>query len=114
MLPELYEYYHQQPEPIRSCLLGMREIILHHDEEISEAWKYRMPMFVFRKKMFCYLWTKKKEGTPYLGIVEGKAVSDPDLIQEKRARMKILLIDPTRDIPVRKIKKILSAAMKVY
>ena len=114
MLPEIYEYYQQQPEPARSCLLGMRDIILLHNKDIAEAWKYRMPMFTLRGKMFCYLWTKKKEGTPYLGIVEGKAVSDPDLIQEKRARMKILLIDPSRDIPVRKIKKILTQAVNYY
>jgi len=113
MMREINEYYHRQPEPLRSCLLGMREIILQHDNDIVEAWKYRMPFFIFKGKMFCYLWTKRKQHLPYLGIVEGKLVSDPDLIQEKRARMKILLIDPTKDIPIRKIKRILTAVMNI-
>jgi hypothetical protein len=114
MKPEIIAYYHHQPEPLRSCLQGMREIIIQHDKEIVEVWKYRMPMFTFRGKMFCYLWTKRKEQLPYLGIVEGKLINDPDLIQEKRARMKILIIDPSRNIPVRKVKRILTAALKVY
>ncbi|MEJ1238523.1 DUF1801 domain-containing protein [Chryseolinea sp. T2] len=113
MMREISEYYHKQPEPIRSCLLGMRDIILKHDSEIVEAWKYRMPMFMYKGKMFCYLWIRRNEPVPYLGIVNGKLVNDPDLIQEKRARMKILLIDPGRDIPVRKIRRILTAAMGI-
>ena len=110
---EISEYYHKQQEPIRSCLLSMRDIILKHDSEIAEAWKYRMPMFMYKGKMFCYLWIRKNEPVPYLGIVNGKLVNDPDLIQEKRARMKILLINPGRDIPVRKIRRILNAAMGI-
>jgi hypothetical protein len=110
---EISEYYDKQPEPVKSCLLGVRHIILQHDPEIIEAWKYRMPFFTYRGKMFCYLWIRRNEPIPYLGIVEGKLVNDPDLIQEKRARMKILLIDPKRDIPVRKIKRILTAAMQI-
>lgn len=113
MMREISEYYYRQPQPVQSCLLGMRDIILQHDAQIAEAWKYRMPFFTYRGKMFCYLWTRKKEGTPYLGIVNGSQVSDPDLLQEHRARMKILLLDPVCDIPVRKIKRILTAAMNV-
>lgn len=110
---EISDYYHRQPEPVKSCLLGMRDIILQHDVQIGEAWKYRMPFFTYRGKMFCYLWTRKREGTPYLGIVNGSLVNDPDLLQEDRARMKVLLLNPERDIPVRKIKRILTAAMNI-
>ena len=92
----------------------MREIILQHNAELVEAWKYRMPFFTYRGKMFCYLWIRRNEPVPYLGIVEGKLLNDPDLIQEKRARMKILLLDPSRDIPVRRVKRILTAALKIY
>jgi len=52
--------------------------------------------------MFCYLWVHKKYGKPYLGIVEGKKIKHPDLLTEKRARMKILLIDPEKDLPAKR------------
>lgn len=64
--------------------------------------------------MFCYLWTHKKYKQPYIGIVEGQRMSHPDLIQEKRARMKILLVDATKDIPVKKIQTILQEAIRLY
>ncbi len=38
----------------------------------------------------------------------------PELIQEERARMKILLIDATKDIPVKKIDTILKEMLKLY
>jgi len=51
---------------------------------------------------------------PYIGIVEGARVHHPDLLQEKRARMKILLIDPAKDIPIRKVKAILQETTALY
>jgi hypothetical protein len=40
--------------------------------------------------MFCYLWVHKKYQRPDIGIVEGNRINHPDLLVEKRARMKIL------------------------
>jgi len=73
-----------------------------------------MPFFCYRGKMCCYLWQHKKYCQPYIGIVEGARVTHPDLLQEKRARMKILLIDPERDIPVKKVKAILREMIALY
>jgi hypothetical protein len=64
--------------------------------------------------MFCYLWTHKKFLQPYIGIVEGKKIIHPDLITEKRARMKILLIDPDQDLPVKKMSRILTEVLAMY
>lgn len=64
--------------------------------------------------MFCYLWTHKKYNQPYIGIVEGKLINHPDLIIEKRARMKILLIDPTHDIPIKLLDKIFKKIIAHY
>jgi hypothetical protein len=61
--------------------------------------------------MFCYLWVHKKNGLPYLGIVNGNKIDHPDLIIENRSRMKILLIDPTRDLPIETINSILKIAL---
>ena len=64
--------------------------------------------------MFCYLWLHKKFNQPYIGIVEGKRLDFPELIIEKRSRMKIMLLDPGKDLPVKKIKIILLQAIRLY
>ena len=106
-------YYLQKEEPVKSCLLFLRQHILGFDKDITEAWKYRMPFFCYKGKMFCYLWTKKN-GLPYIGIVEGKRIDHPDLILEERARMKILLIDPNIDLPIHTINTVLKTALSFY
>jgi hypothetical protein len=107
-------YFLQQTEPNRSCLLALRDIILAQDKAITPAWKYGMPMFCYRDKMFCYVWIHKKFKQPYIGIVEGGQIDHPSLLQEKRARMKIMLIDPNIDIPIKAINSILKMAIKFY
>lgn len=114
MLHPQQEFYQQQPEPLKGCLLAMHTIILSLDKNIHPAWKYGMPFFCHKEKMFCYLWIHKQHGLPYLGIVEGKKIEHPDLLLEKRSRMKILLIDPAKDLPVKTIKQILKQALKFY
>jgi hypothetical protein len=108
------DYFLKKEEPIRSCLLALRKIIESHDDDISTALKYGMPFFSYKGKMFCYLWIHKKNHLPYIGIVEGKRVHHPDLIMEGRARMKIMLFDQNKDLPVRKIKAILKQAIDLY
>lgn len=107
-------WFLQKDEPIKSCLQFLREYILKQNAGSTEAWKYGMPFFCYKGKMFCYLWVHKKYGQPYLGIVEGKKIEHPDLIIEKRARMKILLLNPDRDIPIRKINAILKEVLALY
>jgi hypothetical protein len=114
MLRPIDNYFNQQEEPVKSCLQLLRELIPKQDTHITEAWKYGMPFYCYRGKMFCYLWVHKKYGQPYLGIVEGKSIYHRHLIQEKRARMKILLIDPTKNIPVKKISAILKEVIHLY
>ena len=113
-MTELDNFYLQQSEPIKSCFLALREIILSHDKEIVNAWKYGVPFFCFRGKMFCYLWIHKKYKQPYLGVVEGKRFNHPALISEKRLRMKIMLFDPGKDLPIELINTILQQAINFY
>ena len=114
MLRPIDNWYLQKDEPLKTCLLFLRAHILKQDSNITEAWKYGMPFFCYRGKMFCYLWVHKKFHRPYIGIVEGAKMNHPDLIQEKRARMKILLLDATKDIPLRKINLVLKQAITLY
>jgi hypothetical protein len=113
-LREIDNYFLQKEEPVKSCLLFLREYILNYDPNITEAWKYGMPFYCYRGKMFCYLWVHKKNGLPYIGIVEGKKIDHPSLIIEGRARMKIMLLDPSNDLPMETIKSILDIAISFY
>jgi hypothetical protein len=114
MSAEPDNFYLQKEEPVRSCLLALREIILKQDPGISVAWKYGMPFFCYKGKMFCYLWVHKKNHHPYMGIVEGKRLDHPDLIMEKRSRMKIMLFNAEEDLPVETINTILNQAIDLY
>ena len=70
----------------------------------------RYAFFYLGKKRLCYLWVGKKTGRPYLGIVDGSKVEHPLLVAEKRKRMKILYVDPLKDIPLPVILHILRQA----
>ena len=114
MLRDLDKYYLNKEEPTKSCLQALRDYILNFDSSITEAWKYRMPFFCVNRKMFCYLWTDKKTGLPYIGFVEGRNINHPLLEQGSRKRMKILRIDPTADLPIETINKVLKEALLLY
>lgn len=108
------DFYKSQSEPNQSCLLVLRDIILDFDEHLHQTMKYGMPCFVYKKKQFCYLWTDKKTGYPYLLMVEGRNIDHPLLVQGDRKRMKIMLIDPSADIPIHAIHEIFTLALKFY
>jgi hypothetical protein len=114
LLNPLDTYYLKQEEPVKSCLQFLRAHILKSDPGMTEALKYGMPFFCYNGKMICYLWVHKKLLLPYIGVVDGKLIEHPDLMIEKRARMKILLIDPLKNIPVKKIDGILKEILKLH
>jgi hypothetical protein len=114
MLKAADNYFLRQPEPGRACLLAMPQLILSYNSAITEAWKYGMPFYCYRGKMCCYLWKQKKTGQPYIGFVEGNQLSHPLLLQEKRARMKIMLLDPLSDLPVQIIHSLIEKALALH
>ena len=107
-------FYSAQNEPAKSCLLALRKIILDQDPQVNETVKYRMPCFCYGKITFCYLWTDKKTGELYVLFVEGKHLHHAELETGDRARMKILRVDPSKDIPMHRIQVILNDALNVY
>ena len=108
---EMDNWYLKQKEPLKSCLLALRSIILQQGSEITAVWRYGMPFFYYKGRRFCYLWVHKKWKQPYIGIVDGNKIEHPELLTEKRSRMKILLIDMEKDFPVRRIDAILKEAI---
>ena len=114
MIREIDGYFLQKEEPVKGCLFFLRDYILSYDKGIAEVWHYRMPFYFYNGKRFCYLWVHKKNQLPYVGIVDGKLIDHPNLIQEERTRMKILLIDPQKDIPIKTLRSVLDAALKLH
>src|SRR5215213_5109596 len=114
MYDPLLDFYLKKDEPIKSYLLALHDLVLRQDKDISSQLKYGMPFFSYRGRMFCYLWIQQKTNMPYLGIVEGNRIDHPDLMKEKRSRMKIMILNPSKDIPVKKITSILKKALDLY
>ncbi|MGG9964248.1 DUF1801 domain-containing protein [Ferruginibacter sp. SUN106] len=114
MLSNIDNFYFKKEEPLQSCLLALKEIILSQNKDITSAWKYGMPFFCYKGKMFCYLWVHKKTLQPYMGIVEGKHFNHPKLVIEKRSRMKIMLFDADKELPVKTIQLIIQQAIDLY
>lgn len=106
-------YFLSLPQPAQSALLALRGIILDHHPSITPEWKYGMPFFYYNGKMLCYLWTNKKTGQPYIGFADGNKMDYPELIQEKRSRMKIFMVDAEKDLPVKKITLLLKMAIAI-
>lgn len=114
MLRPIDDFFLQKEEPLRSCLQFLRELILQQDKGMTEAWKYKLPFYCYNEKMFCYLWIHKKYQQPYIGFMDGTKMTHPDLLIENRSRIKILLIDPNKDIPIKKINAIIKMALRFH
>jgi hypothetical protein len=113
LLRPIDNYFLQKDEPVKSCLQFLRDFILNYDNNITEDWKYGMPFYCYKGKMFCYLWVHKKTHNPYIGIVEGRKIDHPLLVIEKRARMKIMQLDAGQDVPVDIINEIMGMAINL-
>lgn len=113
-MSEVSNFYAKQGEPNQSCFLALRDIIKAFDERIAETVKYKMPCFCVGKKAMCYLWKDKKTNHPYILFVEGKSLNHPSLEQGDRARMKVLKVNPEKDLPVEEINTVLSQAFNLF
>lgn len=111
---EIDHFYLDKDEPLKSCLLTLKDIILDYNLEFEPVWKYRLPCFMYQNKIFCYLWVDRKSQHPYIAIGKGVKIDHPDLIQGNRTFVKLLMINPEEDIPIEKIHKIFDMAMKLY
>jgi hypothetical protein len=108
---DIDNFYLFKDEPVKSCLHFLRMHILNYNENITEAWKCRMPFFCYKGKMFCYLWIHKKTQQPFIGFVDGKLIQHPSLMFEDRARIKIMLLNAEQDLPVETIDDVLKLAV---
>ena len=113
-MTNLENFYLNQQEPNKGTYLTLRDIILNLDSNITHSLKYGMPFFSYKKKMFCYFWKDKKTNEPYIGLVEGNRIKHISLEKGNRSRMKILRINPAKDIPIKTVTIILNEALYFY
>ncbi|MFT5581390.1 MAG: hypothetical protein ACI9G9_000640 [Psychromonas sp.] len=84
MHPDVSQFYLKSDEPLKSTFLALRDIIASFDDLINQEYKYRLPFFYRKGKMFCYLWKAKKYGFPYIDFLDGIQINHDKLIQGKR------------------------------
>lgn len=114
MLNDLDAFYDNKEEPTKSCLLALRNYILKYDQNLSESWTHKMPMFRYKGKLFCYLWVDKKTDKPYIGVYRGLEVDHPKLDLGNRNKMKTMTIEPDQDLPLKTIDEIFEKAIRLY
>jgi hypothetical protein len=114
MNEDIFNYYLSKDEPIQSCLLALKQIILKQDKHITESIKWSLPCFSFKNKMFCFLAIDKKTDETYILFVEGNYLDYPELEKGNRKRMKILRMNPNVDLPIETLDKILKSALNFY
>lgn len=110
---ELDNFYLKQTEPNRSCFIALRDIILAYDNHIAPDWKYKLPFFMYKGKMLCYLWKDKKTDCPYISFAKGQQVRHPLLESGNRKRFKIMSINPVQDIDIKSIHEILEQSIQL-
>lgn len=110
MLSELESFYNSKEEPQKSCLLALRDIILNYHPSIQHVYKYKLPCFIIKKKIFCYIWIDKKTQFPYIAVANGVQIDHPALHQGNRTWVKLLYINPNEDIPIKTIHEIFDVA----
>jgi hypothetical protein len=109
LLKQADQYFASLQEPEKGYMLFLRDYLLGKDADITESFKYGMPFYYYKGKRICYLWVQKKTGYPYIGVVDGHLLTDPDLLKEDRKRMKILLLNPLKDIPVKRLNSLIDS-----
>lgn len=93
--------------------MALRQIILNCDAHITPEWKYGLPFFYYKSKMLCYLWKDKITKEPYIGFMDGMKIIHPALEQGDRSRVRILRVNPEKDIDKKEIVDLVHAAISV-
>jgi hypothetical protein len=108
-----HNFFHTLNEPYQSCLLFLRNFILESSGNISESWKFHTPFYYYRKKWIAFISYHPKTKIIYIAFVDGAKIFHPSLISEGRKKMKIIYIDPEKDIDVKALKVIIKEAISL-
>ncbi len=84
------EYIFRQPEKLQSILLHLISVFEREIPELELLFKWGIPCFYYKKKMFCYLNSSPKKGFVDAGIFKGFQLkrNQEFLVSEKRTTIK--------------------------
>lgn len=114
MIKETDTFYLNLDEPIQTCMIALRSLILKLDSNIIETQKWGVPCFCYKKKMFCFLSFKQKNKEPYILVVERWRINHLSLESGGLKRMKHLPINADEDLPVAIIEEVLNEVLDLY
>ncbi|MGB0391162.1 MAG: DUF1801 domain-containing protein [Salibacteraceae bacterium] len=100
--------------PNKEVYLALRYFILNNDPFFTEHWKYGTPFYYYKNKPFAYFHHNKINGFPYLGIARGNQIEHHLLFKGNRKKMKVLEINPMKDLPMDEIKEVIDRLKKLY
>ncbi|MBA4852482.1 DUF1801 domain-containing protein [Emticicia sp. BO119] len=112
MPSDLENYYLKQNEPIQSCLLALRVIIMDLYPLITHQRKYQIPFFYYKEKKLAYLWVTKKK--VQIGFIEDKCLQKPIEGVRLKDQYQSIIINPNEDIPIEVIVENLKTLMHLY
>ena len=112
MLNPLENHFLKQPEPHRSCMLFLRKWLL--GQSLEEEFKYMTAMYYYKEKAFCYLTVSGKENKLYIGFIKGHLMKHPKLEKEGRKQIKVIYLNPEKDLPIKTLSEIVRMAKKLY
>lgn len=114
MNQKLHDYYLSKDEPIQSCLLALRSIILSCNTNISESLKWGLPCFSTSGKNFAFLNVDRRTNETYILFSKGNELDWPELEKGNRKKMKIFRVNPAGDIPFETINLLLKKTLNLY
>jgi hypothetical protein len=110
------EYIYRQPEKFRSILLHLISVFEREIPELVLLFKWGIPYFYYKKKMFCYLAPNQKKGFVDAGFARGfQLVGNQDyLVGEKRNTVKSLRYFNLEDIDNAILVDVIKEAAALY
>jgi hypothetical protein len=112
MEPLLDNYYLKQPEPMQSCLLALKDIILGLDKNITHQRRFQIPFFYYKDKKLSYLWVTKKK--LQMGFIEDKNIHPKKEGVKLKDKYESMIINPQADIPIELIIQKLNERIALY
>ena len=94
----LESYYLNKPEPYRSCLLALKDIILLSNPGIVHERKFQIPFFTYKDKKVAYLWLDRKKVK--LGFCLDKSLRETVGGIKPKDVYESMQIDPNADIEI--------------
>jgi hypothetical protein len=103
-------YFLSLQEPERSCLLFLHSFLLTYSTDISTKRSFNTPFYYYKGKSICFISYHPETKVIYISFTNGFLIDHPDLVSEGRKKQKILYIDPSKDIDVESLSRILELA----